>query len=242
MSVYFIREVGTHFVKIGYTENLDNRLSALRTGSASELQIEFTAEGNYKTERELHEALAQRRVRGEWFSLPLLEVQSFLQHNVVGRKLRLTHGQRRLMFFREWLYTCVLTVEEVESDLLDNRYFKVTREQCIAATTALSYFAGCYTQKNWSNVKELLVFLTDGDKHQATTDLACLVEALFEYYNYLKHNADDTEGMYQCAVLRSIRLVQDTLSKQLSNIVEETSDILDRSESSFIGAHEYEGV
>jgi T5orf172 domain len=72
--VYFIREANTPFVKIGVTENLDDRLADLQVGNHGELYLEGallfrTREEALTAERELHVRYGRYRVRGEWFRL-----------------------------------------------------------------------------------------------------------------------------------------------------------------------------
>jgi hypothetical protein len=70
--VYLIRVVDTNMVKIGYTTNpVRHRMSQLQVGNPNALEILALVETpRYKEiERELHQLLANRRVRGEWFNL-----------------------------------------------------------------------------------------------------------------------------------------------------------------------------
>jgi hypothetical protein len=70
--VYFIRVIGTNMVKIGYTTNpVKCRLSQLQVGNPRALEVLETVQTpDYKDiEGELHQKLASRRIRGEWFNL-----------------------------------------------------------------------------------------------------------------------------------------------------------------------------
>lgn len=78
--VYFIGERWGASVKIGLTCNSPrSRLLALQTGNPSELRmlglVQFDDSGTARgVERDLHEMLSSKRVRGEWFSVSREEV------------------------------------------------------------------------------------------------------------------------------------------------------------------------
>ena len=78
MTVYFIGEVGTEFVKIGMTirEPL-KRLLDMQVGNPRELRIIATSESH--NERDLHVLFKGRRVRGEWFRLSRKDIQDTLR-------------------------------------------------------------------------------------------------------------------------------------------------------------------
>jgi len=67
--IYFIREEGGEFVKIGYTSHSDpsQRLHDLQIGNPRTLIIEATEKGNISREAYLHGKFDQYRQRGEWF-------------------------------------------------------------------------------------------------------------------------------------------------------------------------------
>jgi hypothetical protein len=69
--VYFVQAKDGGPVKIGKTSGarLRSRLSALQTSSAESLVIRrlVRADGMHDLEAELHQHLAEYRVRGEWF-------------------------------------------------------------------------------------------------------------------------------------------------------------------------------
>jgi hypothetical protein len=76
--VYFIRAVGTDFVKIGVSVNPEARRGELQVGNHCRLEIEGTlvchsAFAAYKMETALHDQYMDRKVAnagGEWFVLP----------------------------------------------------------------------------------------------------------------------------------------------------------------------------
>lgn len=69
--VYFIRDTLGH-IKIGITKNVGERLNALQTANAMELEYYYgmrvkSMNDASVIERELHEKFQEDRVRGEWF-------------------------------------------------------------------------------------------------------------------------------------------------------------------------------
>lgn len=64
---YLIKAEGSPLVKIGFASNPKKRLASLQTGQPMTLSLLWSTPGNY--EDALHEAFADRRVRGEWFDL-----------------------------------------------------------------------------------------------------------------------------------------------------------------------------
>ncbi len=74
-KVYLIRQRGTQFVKIGYTNNVRVRVMVLSTGSAQILDLLGvlpcqSREMAMTIEQALHDKYQARRVGGEWFDLP----------------------------------------------------------------------------------------------------------------------------------------------------------------------------
>jgi hypothetical protein len=63
--VYFIDN--GDYVKIGYTMNLNGRLSSLRCGSPYDVQVLLAIPGNYAKESELHKRFNHLHHRREWF-------------------------------------------------------------------------------------------------------------------------------------------------------------------------------
>lgn len=76
--VYFIRD-GVGHIKIGIAQNVENRLKALQTSNACDLEIYkiFKVDSRYDAkslEKELHSKFKKFRVRGEWFKEePIIE-------------------------------------------------------------------------------------------------------------------------------------------------------------------------
>lgn len=70
--VYVIlEETPRHFVKVGFTNNVERRLRDLQTGNPDPIvliaKIRSSSEAYRALERDLHTRLKNHRVRGEWF-------------------------------------------------------------------------------------------------------------------------------------------------------------------------------
>lgn len=68
--VYLIRPQSSQFYKIGYTTNLDKRISQLQTGSGKPLMVVKSWAGNPGLEQALHRKMSKYKAQGEWFRLP----------------------------------------------------------------------------------------------------------------------------------------------------------------------------
>lgn len=64
--VYFLRRLNDGLIKIGYTTQLEARLSSIRTG-AGPCELLASISGDTEVEREHHERFAHLRADGEWF-------------------------------------------------------------------------------------------------------------------------------------------------------------------------------
>jgi hypothetical protein len=67
--VYFIKNLETQNIKIGFTKDLEARLSCLQVGNDCELKVIHTIEGEEVLEKEYHQKFADYHVRGEWFRI-----------------------------------------------------------------------------------------------------------------------------------------------------------------------------
>jgi len=65
--IYIARLADTNSVKIGYTNNIKNRIASLRTSSPAPLTVIRECEGDRSTERAFHERFAEYRIMLEWF-------------------------------------------------------------------------------------------------------------------------------------------------------------------------------
>jgi hypothetical protein len=76
-SVYFIEALTSGFVKIGYSQNPQERLKSLQNGVPFELVIIKTIKGTAEDEREIHRRFYKHRVRGEWYKFNQ-EIKDFI--------------------------------------------------------------------------------------------------------------------------------------------------------------------
>jgi hypothetical protein len=67
-SVYFIQNIRTGHVKIGFSTDVRSRLSSLQTSQVDRLALLRLVDGGPATERWLHRRFAHLSVRGEWFA------------------------------------------------------------------------------------------------------------------------------------------------------------------------------
>lgn len=64
-TIYIINSA--HYIKIGFTRNIDQRIHALRTSSPLDVELVASFPGTKDDEKELHAMFNHIRVRGEWF-------------------------------------------------------------------------------------------------------------------------------------------------------------------------------
>ena len=65
--IYLINAQDTNLYKIGYTENLENRIKSLQTGCPHKLKTIKSVVGTLRQEKELHRFWNHTRKSGEWF-------------------------------------------------------------------------------------------------------------------------------------------------------------------------------
>lgn len=67
-SVYFARRASDGAIKIGTSTNVGRRLAALRSQHGCAVELLSTELGGRARETEIHDALADHRLSGEWFA------------------------------------------------------------------------------------------------------------------------------------------------------------------------------
>jgi hypothetical protein len=82
--VYVLDMMETPFVKIGSTSNARSRFVSFQTGSPFEIRFAFYAMprsglSHVEAEQNVHRALDEHRVRGEWFQLPVNDAISAIR-------------------------------------------------------------------------------------------------------------------------------------------------------------------
>lgn len=99
--VYFVQNIRSGAVKIGYSTDVSKRISSLQTSSDDRLVLIRLIDGGPRTEAWLHKRFATRRIRGEWFDFnddmlavcPPDEVPQ--RHSIIQRRdVRLTLRER----------------------------------------------------------------------------------------------------------------------------------------------------
>jgi hypothetical protein len=65
--IYFIQDIESKHIKIGYTKNIKSRISNLQVGSSSKLKLLGYISGDLTLEKEIHYIFREFTVRGEWF-------------------------------------------------------------------------------------------------------------------------------------------------------------------------------
>jgi hypothetical protein len=66
-TIYFVSGASGEFFKIGFTNNIEDRLRSLQTASPELLHLHLAIPGSPDKERELHRQFAAHRAQGEWF-------------------------------------------------------------------------------------------------------------------------------------------------------------------------------
>jgi hypothetical protein len=79
--VYFIQQLESRAIKIGWTVNFRNRLRALRAMNGGSISVLLVTNGNRETELELHQRWQGYRLHGEWFK-PNREILGYIQQRV----------------------------------------------------------------------------------------------------------------------------------------------------------------
>lgn len=78
IAIYFI-QAGRRAVKMGITDNIEKRLSAIQTAHYEELKIIHLFKGGLATERRLHFVARKYHIRGEWFEIEVLEDKKIIE-------------------------------------------------------------------------------------------------------------------------------------------------------------------
>lgn len=65
--IYFVRETGNQYIKIGTAIDVASRTKGLQTANPRKLHVKAILEGSHQTEKELHKLFEKSNVRGEWF-------------------------------------------------------------------------------------------------------------------------------------------------------------------------------
>jgi len=77
--IYLMRDASTGYIKIGRSKDPKYRESTLQSQKPTIELITFW-QGSINTEKQLHEKYADKRIRGEWFSLSKSDVSAILSN------------------------------------------------------------------------------------------------------------------------------------------------------------------
>lgn len=96
-KVYFLRCDSSGLIKIGVSTNVAHRVSAIQSGSPTQMTLLATEEGGQEREKQLHDTYAEHRVRGEWYR-PTDELLDYIsdQEQPSGPKERKTLDSKLL--------------------------------------------------------------------------------------------------------------------------------------------------
>ncbi|MFJ5294584.1 GIY-YIG nuclease family protein [Streptomyces sp. NPDC088348] len=75
---YAIGDASAEQVKIGFTQNVGQRLRGLQTGHHAELHVLWQGTGGAAMEAHLHARFTRRRIRGEWFDFTGVDAQKLI--------------------------------------------------------------------------------------------------------------------------------------------------------------------
>ena len=76
--IYFLK--AHNRIKIGYANDPSQRIPSIQTSSSFDLEVLLIIDGNYDTERELHQKFEDFRKSGEWFEY-FEPIKSFILKN-----------------------------------------------------------------------------------------------------------------------------------------------------------------
>lgn len=67
-NVYIFQNLRTGDVKIGFTSDINARISGIKSGAGADIALIRVMGGGRETERWMHKRFAHLRISGEWFS------------------------------------------------------------------------------------------------------------------------------------------------------------------------------
>ena len=67
--IYIIKEDNRNRYKIGYTDNIKERIKTLKCGNSDYLFIKYLFEGNKNDEKKIHKYCLNYNIKGEWYKL-----------------------------------------------------------------------------------------------------------------------------------------------------------------------------
>lgn len=88
-AVYIIGEVGSDVLKIGISDDPDRRCRDLRLSNPYDIKVlwERSTEHARRIERNVHLALVDVRIRGEWFRISLAEAIAVIERTITNEPI-----------------------------------------------------------------------------------------------------------------------------------------------------------
>jgi hypothetical protein len=80
--IYFIKNITTGHIKVGFTDDPQKSLQELQAGSTDKLELIKTIEGDEAAEAALHEEFAAVEVDGKWFK-PVVHLIEFIARSTL---------------------------------------------------------------------------------------------------------------------------------------------------------------
>lgn len=108
--VYFARRATDGAIKIGTSRHVDRRIIALSKQHASAIVLLATTAGGFAREAEVHDALADHRISGEWFAPSDVVLAAARTGGLALPTRESTRPGERL---REWRLRAAMTLEDV---------------------------------------------------------------------------------------------------------------------------------
>ncbi len=96
-AVYIIGERGSDVLKIGISTDPARRLNDLRFSNPYDIQVlwERPVEHARLVEKNVHQALASVRIRGEWFKIPLGDAIAVVERTIINEPIERMHQEWR---------------------------------------------------------------------------------------------------------------------------------------------------
>lgn len=82
-SIYIMHDLNTNYCKIGYSKNPQYREKTLQSEKPT-IKLLFSYKGNRVDEAFLHKHFKSKRIRGEWFNLDTVDIQSIINYLYKG--------------------------------------------------------------------------------------------------------------------------------------------------------------
>lgn len=95
--VYFIQEITSKFIKIGFAASVASRKAIIQSSNPHEVIILGIMEGGAKEEAIIHEQFSHLRIRGEWYKSNE-DLLNFIKHNSITGPIPVNLNKKVLQF------------------------------------------------------------------------------------------------------------------------------------------------